>query len=133
METKSEWEIEEEERKRKLLEEKAKKLLFLEAKKQGKCHQRKMDNRVVIKMENDSWPNLIMLKNGIWFVAYGISCSYIEHGVRWIEFEGVEKHQDDTHRESVGDKYLLDYFDNLFLRSIAVNADEISFIVEHDS
>lgn len=88
-------------------------------------------SNVIEKMTQDYWGNVIMLKNGWWFIAGEIKKTYTALGHEWIEFSGTKefKGSDAFYRFFPEDRDL----SNAGCRNIAVKVSEISFIGEGDS
>lgn len=84
---------------------------------------------VLGKMELDCWPNLVVLKNGEWFVSSEIERSYFKFGVHWIEFRIYDaSYNIETQDKRPG----VFEIDGALSRGMAVNAQEILYIKEFD-
>ena len=85
---------------------------------------------VFSKMQYDSWPNVVMLNNGYWFVADEMKSFEPLTDTTFLEFEFTSQGYD-FHYDSFEEKKCLN---NVFIkRRISINVNEISFIIEYDS
>lgn len=89
----------------------------------------KRGSQILWKMENDTWPNVIILKDGKWFIANYIKNSEFYFGHYWIEFSLEDSWKSAQHWLVKPENYI-GSFKN---RRLVVKSDDILLICEYDS
>lgn len=81
------------------------------------------------KLMHDHWGNMVLLRNGDWFIASELKQVYEFGGQAWAEF-AID---DEFYDERIGIKYGRQQdLKDLGLRSIAININEIVMVGEFE-